>query len=70
MPHLVSVEALSQLENLPLNFEVQVTPSSEKFFEKSVIFHSIFEDFGASNGTQKLNDAYKVSITKDGKNAV
>jgi len=69
MSNLASPEELSKLENLPLNFEVQVTPSSEKFFEDGVIFHSIFDEFAASNGTKKLNDAYKVSVTKDGKTA-
>jgi len=34
-----------------------------------VIFDSIFQEFAASNGTKKLNDAYKVRITKDGKTA-
>ena len=70
MTNLASFEELSKLENLPLNFEVQVTPSSEKFFEESIIFHSIFDEFAASNGTKKLNDAYKVSVTKDGKTVV
>ena len=70
MANLASFEELSKLENLPLNFEVQVTPSSEKFFEESIIFHSIFDEFAASNGTKKLNDAYKVSVTKDGKTVV
>lgn len=67
MANLTSPDELSKLENLPLNFEVEVTPSSEKFFEESIIFRSIFEKFGASNGPKSLNDAYKIRLTRDGK---
>ncbi|MBU0626991.1 hypothetical protein KKG31_00295 [Patescibacteria group bacterium] len=52
---------------MPLNFEVIMTPSSEKFFEESVIFHSLFDEFDGRNKRQKINDAYKVALTKDGK---
>jgi len=41
-----------------------VTDSSVDFFEKSPIFDSIFNDFDARNGTQRINESYKVKINK------
>ena len=67
MENLLSIDALGQLENLPLQFEAVMTPSSEAFFEESVIFHSLFSEFKAKNRRQKLNESYKVSLKKDGK---
>jgi hypothetical protein len=67
MEKLLSMEQLSALDNLPLHFEVMMTPSSEKFFEESLIFHPMFCEFDAKNKRYKLNEAYKVSLTKDGK---
>ncbi|MEI8091443.1 MAG: hypothetical protein WCG98_04335 [bacterium] len=54
------------MQNLPLSFTIIPTPTSEDFFEDSVIFQSLFPTFKAKNGRCKLNDGYKVKLTKDG----
>jgi len=55
------------IKNLPLNFLTQITEGNSPFFEESVIFDSLYTDFSAKNGKFRINDAYKVKITKDGK---
>jgi len=67
MAELPGIDDLEQLKNLPLNFVTTVTGANEKFFEESVIFDSLYYDFAAKNGSFRINDAYKVKITKDGK---
>jgi hypothetical protein len=64
---LPALNDLEDIQNLPLNFVTQLTESNAAFFEDSPIFDSIYTDFIAKNGKFRLNDAYKVRITKDGK---
>lgn len=73
MKKLLSIEELDKtnLQNLPLNFSVDVVAWSEaeKFFEEGAMFASLFSPFNAANGKQKLNESYKVQIKKWGKTA-
>jgi len=67
MATLPGIDDLEKLKNLPLNFVTTVTGANEKFFEESVIFDSLYYDFAAKNGPFRVNDAYKVKISKEGK---
>lgn len=69
---LPAIEGLAEkdIKNIPLNFLVQLNQHNAPFFEDSVIFRSLFTPFVAKNGTFNLNDAYKVSVKKDGKTVV
>lgn len=65
---LPALNDLEDIQNLPLNFVAQLTESNAAFFEDSMIFNSLYYDFTAKNGKKfRINDAYKVRITKDGK---
>lgn len=65
---LIALDDLKDIKNLPLNFITQLTESNKAFFEDSPIFDSIYTDFTARNWKEfRLNDAYKVRITKWGK---
>ncbi|MCI0501382.1 MAG: hypothetical protein L0Y61_06510, partial [Epsilonproteobacteria bacterium] len=64
---LPAINDLEDIKNLPLNFETQLTEANAKFFEDSSIFDSLYYDFAARNGKFRINDAYKVKITKEGK---
>ncbi len=64
---LPTLNDLEDIKNLPLNFVTQLTDSNAAFFEDSLIFNSLYEDFVAKNGKFRVNDWYKVSIKKDGK---
>lgn len=66
LPAINDLDA-DDLKHLPLNFLTQITESNAPFFEESVIFDSLYTDFSARNGKFRINDAYKVKITKDGK---
>lgn len=57
---LLSVNELSQLKSLPLQFVVQPTPSSQEFFERGVLRGhdggQLFDTFKSKNGFVVLND--------------
>lgn len=59
-----SIDDLGKLENLPLNFEVDMNESNRDFFEKSPLFAHLFYDFDSKNWTKKISDGYKVKIKK------
>ena len=59
-----SIDDLNKLENLPLNFEVDMDESNRDFFEKSPLFAHLFYDFDSKNWTKKISDSYKVKIKK------
>jgi len=44
-----SIDNLDQLDNLPLNFEVDVNESNRDFFEKSPLFNHLFQDFDSKS---------------------
>jgi len=64
---LPAINDLEEIKNLPLNFETQITEANANFFEDSSIFDSLYYDFTARNGKFRINDAYKVKVTKEGK---
>ena len=64
---LPGIDDLEKIKNLPLNFVTALSAANEKFFEESVMFDSLYYDFAAKNAALRINDAYKVKITKDGK---
>jgi hypothetical protein len=45
--HFLGINELGDLKNLPLNFKVAYTPSSEEFLEKNPIFLGLFNSFAA-----------------------
>ncbi len=61
------IEDLEHIKNLPLNFQTQLTAANEKFFEESPMFESLYYNFQSKNWLVRINDAYKVRLTKDGK---
>jgi len=68
MKKLLSVNEMDkEFKNLPLNFKIDVNWSSEDFFEKNMIFDSLFYDFWAKDWPKRINDAYKVRLKKDWK---
>lgn len=66
LPAINDLDA-DDIKQLPLNFLTQITEGNAPFFEDSVIFDALYTDFSAKNGQFRINDAYKVKITKDGK---
>lgn len=59
-----SIDKLDQLDNLPLNFEVDVNESNRDFFEKSPLFKHLFQDFDSKSWTKKISDGYKIRVKK------
>lgn len=59
-----SIDKLDQLDNLPLNFEINVDESNRDFFEKSSLFSHLFQDFDSKSWTKKISDGYKIRVKK------
>ena len=53
---LPTLNDLEDIKNLPLNFVTQLTDSNAAFFEDSLIFNSLYQDFVAKNGKFRVND--------------
>ena len=51
---------------LPLNFEVQLSDGNVDFFEKNPVFTSLYTPFTAKNWPVRINEGYKVQLTKNG----
>ncbi len=64
---LPTIRTLQDLKNIPLNFLAQLTTNNADFFEKSPVFDSLYYTFPSRHGSVRINDSYKVRITKDGK---
>lgn len=68
---LLAVNDLSELKTLPLQFVVQQTPSSQEFFEESILRWKdggmLFDTFQSKQWPIVLNDSYQVRLKKDGK---
>lgn len=65
--NLLSIQDIKELKNLPLNFAAQLTSSNASFFEDSPIFNSLYYNFSQAKGDLRINDSYKVRVTKNGK---
>ncbi len=59
---------ITEKQNLPLNFKIQITEQNKDFFEKNIIFWDLFSEFISKKWPILLNDSYKVSIkNKEGR---
>lgn len=58
---------ITEKQNLPLNFKIEVTEQNKDFFENNIVFEDLFKEFNSKKWPIKLHDSYKVSIKrKDG----